>query len=42
MDVQSFVRTDKGCQGPDGLMEQEERYLDLLPRLTRYRMYGIT
>ena len=40
MDIQSFVHTDNACQGPDGLMEQEESYLDLLPRLTRYRMYG--
>ena len=39
-DVQSFFHTEKGCDGPDGLMEQEERYLDLLPRLTRYGMYG--
>ena len=39
-DVQSFSHTEKVCDGPDGLMEQEERYLDLLPRLTRYGMYG--
>ena len=39
-DVQSFSHTVKVCDGPDGLMEQEERYLDLLPRLTRYGMYG--
>ena len=40
MDVKSLVHTEKACQGPDGLMEQEERYFDLLPRLTRYGMYG--
>ena len=40
MNVQSFVHTDNACEGPDDLMEQEESYLDLLPRLTRYRMYG--
>ena len=40
MDVQSFVHTDNACRGPDGLMEQEESYLDLLPRLTRYHVYG--
>ena len=39
-DVQFFSHTEKACDGPDGLMEQEERYLDLLPRLTRYGMYG--
>ena len=40
MDVQSFFHTELACDGPDGLMEQEERYLDLLPRVTRYGMYG--
>ena len=39
-DIQSFSHTEKACDGPDGLMEQEERYLNLLPRLTRYGMYG--
>ena len=40
VDVQSFSHTEKAWDGPDGLMEQEERYLNLLPRLTRYGMYG--
>ena len=40
IDVQSFFFTEKACEGLEGLMEQEERYLDLLPRLTRYGIYG--
>ena len=40
IDFQSFFYTELACDGPDGLMEQEERYLDLLPRMTRYGMYG--
>ena len=40
IDVQSFSHTEKACEGLDGLMEQEERYLDLLPRMTRYGTYG--
>ncbi len=40
IDVQSFFYTEKACEGLDGLMEQEERYLDLLPRMTRYGTYG--
>ena len=40
IDFQSFSHTELACDGPDGLMEQEERYLDLLPRMTRYGMYG--
>ena len=40
IDFQSFFYTELECDGPDGLMEQEERYLDLLPRMTRYGMYG--
>ncbi len=40
VEVQSLRHTEKACEGPDGLMEQEERYLDLLSRMTRYGMYG--
>ena len=40
IDFQSFFYTELACDGLDGLMEQEERYLDLLPRVTRYGMFG--
>ena len=28
------------CRDPDGIMDQERRYLDLLPHLTRFQVYG--
>ena len=40
INVQAFSHTEKVCEGLDGLMEQEERFLDLLPRLERYGTYG--
>lgn len=40
IDTQSFSQTEKACEGLDGLMEQEERFLDLLARLERYGTYG--
>ena len=40
VDVQSLSYTEISCDGPEGLMEQEKRYLDLLPNLTRYGIYG--
>ena len=40
IDAQSLDHTEKNCGGVEGLVEQEERYLDLLPRLIRYGMYG--
>ena len=40
VDAQSPDHTEKNCGGVEGLVEQEERYLDLLPRLIRYGMYG--
>ena len=40
IDVQTHVHTELHCEGPDGLMEQEERFLDLFPRVTRYGIYG--
>ena len=40
IDVQAFSHTEKVCEGLDGLMEQEERFLKLLPRLERYGTYG--
>ena len=38
--VDSLIHTEKLCAFLYGLMEQEERYLDLLPRLTQYGTYG--
>ena len=40
VDVDSFTHTTNLCEGLDGLMDQEERYLDLLPRLTQYGTYS--
>ena len=40
IDVQTLSHTELFCEGLDGLMEQEERFLDLLPRLERYGTYG--
>ena len=40
IDVQSLSRTEEVCEDPDGLMEQEDRFLDLLPRVKRYGTYG--
>ncbi len=38
--VDSLIHTEKLCAFLAGLMAQEERYLDLLPRLTRYDTYS--
>lgn len=38
--VQALTHTDRVCEGSDALMEQEERFLELLPRLQRYGTYG--
>ena len=40
IDAQYFFYTAKLCEDPDGLREQEERYLDLVQRVTRYGIYG--
>ena len=40
IDSQSFFWTAKLCDHLGRVMEQEERYLDLLPRMTRYDTYG--
>ena len=40
VDRQSFVSTAKLCEEPEGLMRQEDRYLDLVQRATRYGIYG--
>ena len=40
IDAQHFFHTAKLCEDPDGLREQEERYLALVQRVTRYGIYG--
>ena len=40
IDTQTFFYAELSCKDSKGLMEQEERYLDLLPRLTRYGIHG--
>ena len=40
IDVQSLMHTEKVCEGPDGVMEQEDWYLGVLPRLTCYGVFG--
>ena len=40
IDVQSLAYTERVCKDTDGQMEQEESYLDLLPSVTRYGIYG--
>ena len=40
IDVQAITHTDKVCEGSDAFMEQEERFLDLLPRLQGFGTYG--
>ena len=40
VDRQSSLSTAKQCEEPAGLMEQEERYLSLVQRATRYGIYG--
>ena len=39
IDAQSYSQTQRACEGLDGLVEQEERYLDLMPRVASYRIY---
>ena len=39
-EAESSYHAEKACEGPDGVMEQEELHLDLLPQLTRYGIYG--
>ena len=39
VDVRSIYREEETCEGR-GLMEQEARYLGLLPKLTQYGVYG--
>ena len=40
VNVQLLHSTAMLCEGPDGLMEQEERYFGLVQRMTRYGIYG--
>ena len=40
IDVQTLSHTELFCEGLDGLMEQEEQFLALLPRLEGYGTYG--
>lgn len=40
IDVESFSHTEKYCEEPERLMDQEQRFLDLLPRVNRYGTYG--
>ncbi len=40
IDSETFFYTEMGCQDLEGVMEQEERYLDVLPSVTRYGVYG--
>ena len=40
IDSETFFYTELGCQDLEGVMEQEERYLDVLPSVTRYGVYG--
>ena len=40
VDEESLSHTGKACDGPEGMMEQEQRFLGLLPHVTRYGVYG--
>ena len=40
IDIRTFSHTADVCEEPDWLMEQEERFLDLLPRMKWYGTYG--
>ncbi len=40
INAESLSHTEEFCQEPDGLMEQEQSFLDLLPRVRRYGTYG--
>ena len=39
LNTETFFYTELFCDA-EGVMEQEERYLELLPRVTRYGVYG--
>ena len=40
IDAEVFSYTERACNDLEGVMEQEERYLDVLPSVTRYGVYG--
>ena len=40
LNAETFFYTEMECEDIEGVMEQEERYLDILPDVTRYGVYG--
>ena len=40
IDALPLLHTEKTCEGTHGLVQQEDRYLGLMPRLARYGIYG--
>ena len=40
IDGQSLMHTEDVCEGPDGVMEQEDWYLRVLPRLRHYGVFS--
>ena len=40
IDIHSISHSEEVCEEPDALMGQEERFLDLVPRVKRYGIYG--
>lgn len=40
LNTETFFHTEIGCDDVSGVMEQEERYLDILPDVTKYGVYG--
>ena len=40
IDIQTLFCAELSCEDSDGVKKQEKRYLDLLPRLTRYGIHG--
>ena len=40
VDAETLSWTERWCDEPDRVMEQEERFLDLLPSFTRYEVFG--
>ena len=39
-ELRDFSTSGRLCTGPQGLMEQEKRYLDILSRVSRFRIFG--
>jgi heat shock protein HslJ len=40
LDFGDIAATEKGCLTPEGVMEQEQRYLGALKDVTNYYIYG--